>query len=169
MSQNKNTHLNQAIHEEQEAILELRVQLRLLQSHKLQQEIIVQPLSEPAPPVQPSPEPHSEEQTKRSAAPAASGADAAASSNGKAAKDPSKPSPSKDRRDSNMWDDSTGGNSGGSVAAVSASGQVSPSFTFALLIVSTQWSPCYTGITCLAFFVSTMQRLKKKEKKKREG
>lgn len=102
MSQNKNTHLNQAIHEEQEAILELRVQLRLLQSHKLQQEITVQPLSEPAPPRQPSPEPHSEEQTKRSAAPAASGADTAASSNGKVAKDPSKPSPSKDRRDSNM-------------------------------------------------------------------
>lgn len=83
--------------------MELRVQLRLLQSHKLQQDITVQSLAEPAPPVQPSPEPHGEEQTKRTtAAPAASGADPAASSNGKAAKDPSKPSPSKDRRDSNM-------------------------------------------------------------------
>uniref|UniRef100_A0A7N6BBF8 Rho-GAP domain-containing protein n=1 Tax=Anabas testudineus TaxID=64144 RepID=A0A7N6BBF8_ANATE len=54
--ENKNTHLNQAIHEEQEAILELRVQLRLLQSHKLQQELTVQPPAEQAPPTQPSPE-----------------------------------------------------------------------------------------------------------------
>ncbi|XP_068594293.1 ralA-binding protein 1 [Cebidichthys violaceus] len=96
--ENKNTHLNQAIHEEQEAILELRVQLRLLQSHKLQQELTVPPppppAAEQAPPVQPSPEPRTEEQTKA--------ADSAASSNGKAAKDPSKPSPNKDRRDTNM-------------------------------------------------------------------
>ncbi|KAK9538778.1 hypothetical protein VZT92_003928 [Zoarces viviparus] len=102
--ENKNTHLNQAIHEEQEAILELRVQLRLLQSHKLQQELTVPPPPPPpplpaeqAPPVQPSPEPRTEEQTKRSV-----DADSAASSNGKAAKDPSKPSPNKDRRDTNM-------------------------------------------------------------------
>uniref|UniRef100_A0A8C1TUQ0 RalA binding protein 1 n=1 Tax=Cyprinus carpio TaxID=7962 RepID=A0A8C1TUQ0_CYPCA len=54
--ENKNTHLNQAIHEEQEAILELRVQLRLLQSHKLQQELTAPPTSEQAPPSQPSPE-----------------------------------------------------------------------------------------------------------------
>uniref|UniRef100_A0AAX7UFH2 Rho-GAP domain-containing protein n=1 Tax=Astatotilapia calliptera TaxID=8154 RepID=A0AAX7UFH2_ASTCA len=54
--ENKNTHLNQAIHEEQEAILELRVQLRLLQSHKLQQELTAQPPAEQAPPTQPSPE-----------------------------------------------------------------------------------------------------------------
>lgn len=107
-AQNKNTHLNQAIHEEQEAILELRVQLRLLQSQKLQQEMTVQPLAEQAPPVQPSPEPHSEEQIKRAVVAAASVTDAAASSNGKAAKDPSKPSPNKDRRDSNMWDHSEG-------------------------------------------------------------
>lgn len=78
--------------------MELRVQLRLLQSHKLQQEMTVQPLAEQAPPVQPSPEPRSEEQIKR----AAVAADAAGSSNGKTAKDPSKPSPNKDRRDSNM-------------------------------------------------------------------
>ncbi|XP_040026454.2 ralA-binding protein 1 [Gasterosteus aculeatus] len=103
--ENKNTHLNQAIHEEQEAILELRVQLRLLQSHKLQQELTVQPPAEQAPPLQPSPEPRAEEQTKRSVATvaaAAAPADSAASSNGKAAKDPSKPSPNKDRRDTHM-------------------------------------------------------------------
>uniref|UniRef100_A0A8C5H4H6 Rho-GAP domain-containing protein n=1 Tax=Gouania willdenowi TaxID=441366 RepID=A0A8C5H4H6_GOUWI len=85
--ENKNTHLNQAIHEEQEAILELRVQLRILQSQKLQQELSVQTPAELAPPTQASPEARSEEQTKP---------------NGKAAKDPPKPSPSKDRRDPNM-------------------------------------------------------------------
>lgn len=102
--QNKNTHLNQAIHEEQEAILELRVQLRLLQSHKLQQEMTVQPPGEQAPPTQPSPEPRSEEQSKRTTTAAGPGpgpgpAPEPSSANGKAAKDPSKPSPSKDRRD----------------------------------------------------------------------
>lgn len=103
-TQNKNTHLNQAIHEEQEAILELRVQLRLLQSHKLQQEMTVQLPAEQAPPTQPSPEPRGEEQTKRPVVAAAvpPGPDPAASANGKAAKDPSKPSPSKDRRE--VWD-----------------------------------------------------------------
>ncbi|XP_027144751.1 ralA-binding protein 1 [Larimichthys crocea] len=101
--ENKNTHLNQAIHEEQEAILELRVQLRLLQSQKLQQELTVQqPPVEQAPPTQPSPEPRSEEQTKRPVATVAAATDAAVSANGKAAKDPSKPSPNKDRRDTNM-------------------------------------------------------------------
>lgn len=101
--QNKNTHLNQAIHEEQEAILELRVQLRLLQSHKLQQELTAQPPAEQAPPTQPSPEARSDEQTKRSVAAVAPTADAAAATtNGKAAKDPSKPSPNKDKRDTNM-------------------------------------------------------------------
>ncbi|XP_053186050.1 ralA-binding protein 1 [Scomber japonicus] len=100
--ENKNTHLNQAIHEEQEAILELRVQLRLLQSHKLQQELTVQPPAEQVPPPQPSPEARSEEQAKRSVTAAAAVTDVAASANGKAVKDPSKPSPSKDRRDANM-------------------------------------------------------------------
>uniref|UniRef100_A0A8C6U1N1 RalA binding protein 1 n=1 Tax=Neogobius melanostomus TaxID=47308 RepID=A0A8C6U1N1_9GOBI len=99
--ENKNTHLNQAIHEEQEAILELRVQLRLLQSHK-QQELTVQPASEPAPPAHPSPESRPEEQTKRPSTNAAPAAAAPASVNGKPAKDPPKPSPNKDRRDSNM-------------------------------------------------------------------
>lgn len=114
--------------------------------------------------MQPSPEPHSEEQTKRTAALAASSADAAASSNGKAAKDPSKPSPSKDRRDSNMWEGSKGA-PGASVLLWL------PLVRFPLVslcfIVSTQWSPCYTGITCLVSFVSTMQRLKIRRKKKR--
>ncbi|XP_008432549.1 ralA-binding protein 1 [Poecilia reticulata] len=103
--ENKNTHLNQAIHEEQEAILELRVQLRLLQSHKQQQqqqEITVPPPAEQAPPTQPSPEARSEEQTKRSISTVAATGDAPAPTNGKPLKDPSKPSPSKDRRDTNM-------------------------------------------------------------------
>uniref|UniRef100_A0A8C1IN25 RalA binding protein 1 n=1 Tax=Cyprinus carpio TaxID=7962 RepID=A0A8C1IN25_CYPCA len=80
--ENKNTHLNQAIHEEQEAILELRVQLRLLQSHKLQQELTAPPTSEQAPPSQPSPEERSrvDEPIKRAAA----------------------PSPSKDKREANL-------------------------------------------------------------------
>ncbi|MEQ2261302.1 hypothetical protein XENORESO_008374 [Xenotaenia resolanae] len=102
--QNKNTHLNQAIHEEQEAILELRVQLRLLQSHKQQQqqELNVPPPAEQVPPTQPSPEARGEEQTKRSVTTVAAATDAPAPANGKAPKDPSKPSPSKDRRDTNM-------------------------------------------------------------------
>ncbi|KAF0046596.1 ralA-binding protein 1 [Scophthalmus maximus] len=105
--ENKNTHLNQAIHEEQEAILELRVQLRLLHSQKLQQEPAVQPPpAEQAPPAQPSPEHRSEEQTKRSVnavvAAATAAADTAPLTEGKAAKDPLKPSPNKDKRDSSM-------------------------------------------------------------------
>uniref|UniRef100_H2LGG0 RalA binding protein 1 n=1 Tax=Oryzias latipes TaxID=8090 RepID=H2LGG0_ORYLA len=100
--ENKNTHLNQAIHEEQEAILELRVQLRLLQSHKQQQEVAVPPAAEQAPPTQPSPEARSEEHTKRAAVPTAPPTDTATLTNGKTAKDPAKPSPSKDRRDTNM-------------------------------------------------------------------
>ena len=83
--------------------MELRVQLRLMQSHKLQQELTVQPPAEQPPPAQPSPEPRAEEQTKRSVVAVVAGAEVAASANGKAAaKDPSKPSPNKDRRDTNM-------------------------------------------------------------------
>uniref|UniRef100_A0A8C7I6E7 RalA binding protein 1 n=1 Tax=Oncorhynchus kisutch TaxID=8019 RepID=A0A8C7I6E7_ONCKI len=73
--ENKNTHFNQAIHEEQEAILELRVQLQ---------------------------------QTKRSVAAVVSPATAepvvVEAKNGKATttKDPPKPSPSKDRRETNL-------------------------------------------------------------------
>ncbi|XP_062337026.1 ralA-binding protein 1 [Osmerus eperlanus] len=100
--ENKNTHLNQAIHEEQEAILELRVQLRLLQSHKLQQELTVPPPSEQAPPTQPSPEARNEEQTKRSMAPVTTVTEQPASTNGKPCKDAAKPSPSKDRRETNL-------------------------------------------------------------------
>ncbi|XP_069047722.1 ralA-binding protein 1 [Lepisosteus oculatus] len=73
----KNTHLNQAVHEEREAIIELRVQLRLLQRHRQAQE-------------PPSPEGRAEEPGKR---------DPAAPADGKPAKEPLKPSPSKDRRE----------------------------------------------------------------------
>lgn len=100
--ENKNTHLNQAIHEEQEAILELRVQLRLLQSHKLQQELTVQSTTEQALPTQPSPEGRSEEQAKRSVVAVTTAAEVAAPANGKASKDSLKPSPIKDRRETNL-------------------------------------------------------------------
>uniref|UniRef100_A0A672SKG1 RalA binding protein 1 n=1 Tax=Sinocyclocheilus grahami TaxID=75366 RepID=A0A672SKG1_SINGR len=103
---NKNTHLNQAIHEEQEAILELRVQLRLLQTHKLQQELTSTPTSEQAPPSQPSPEERSraDEPIKRAAVVAMepTAAAAAAPANGKPGKDAMKPSPSKDKREANL-------------------------------------------------------------------
>uniref|UniRef100_A0A8C1EUX9 RalA binding protein 1 n=1 Tax=Cyprinus carpio carpio TaxID=630221 RepID=A0A8C1EUX9_CYPCA len=93
--ENKNTHLNQAIHEEQEAILELRVQLRILQTHKLQQELTSPPTSEQAPPSQPSPEERSraDEPIKRTAAVAIEPTAAAAPANGKPGKDAMKPSP----------------------------------------------------------------------------
>lgn len=101
--QNKNTHLNQAIHEEQEAILELRVQLRLLQSQKLQQEHTAPPTAEQATPTQPSPEERSraEEPIKRnvpvSMAPPSDASIAASTTpaNGKPGKDGLKASPSK--------------------------------------------------------------------------
>ncbi|KAJ8272890.1 hypothetical protein GJAV_G00094650 [Gymnothorax javanicus] len=115
--ENKNTHLNQAIHEEQEAIIELRVQLRLLQSQRLQQEP-----SQPAPPsqpAQPSPEAVPEEPGKHGAAvtqPSLTAAAAAATAapataaapprdapaNGKPTPEALKPSPSKDRRETNL-------------------------------------------------------------------
>lgn len=115
-SQNKNTHLNQAIHEEQEAILELRVQLRLLQSHKLQHELAAPPPPPPPPlptpaaaeqaaPTQPSPEARGggEEQVKVADSSASTPATACVvAPTGKTVKDPPKPSPSKDRRDGNM-------------------------------------------------------------------
>ncbi|KAG7455486.1 hypothetical protein MATL_G00257210 [Megalops atlanticus] len=85
--ENKNTHLNQAIHEEQEAIIELRVQLRLLQSQRLQS---AQPVH-PAQPTQPSPEARPDEVPPRDAP-----------VNGKPPAEPPKPSPSKDRRETNL-------------------------------------------------------------------
>ncbi|KAI1888964.1 hypothetical protein AGOR_G00174180 [Albula goreensis] len=94
----KNTHLNQAIHEEQEAIIELRVQLRLLQGEKLQQEQSAQPTQ----PVQPSPEARTEEPVKRSATQLPSTGtprDAAAPADNKASKESLKPSPSKNRQE----------------------------------------------------------------------
>lgn len=101
--QNKNTHLNQAIHEEQEAILELRVQLRLLQSQKLQQEHTAPPTAEQAPPTQPSPEERSraDETIKRNVPVAmatpgdANVAASTATANGKLGKEVLKASPSK--------------------------------------------------------------------------
>ncbi|KAJ8403309.1 hypothetical protein AAFF_G00355260 [Aldrovandia affinis] len=90
----KNTHLNQAIHEEQEALIELRVQLRLLQSEKLQQEQSAQPTQLELP----VPEARAEEPSKRSTAqPPSSSAPAPADS-----KESVKPSPSKDRRETNL-------------------------------------------------------------------
>lgn len=67
----KNNHLNQAVHEEREAIIELRVQLRLLQTQRARAEQQVQEDEEP-----------------REGAPEA-----------KAGKEPAKPSPSRDRRE----------------------------------------------------------------------
>ncbi|XP_048856738.1 ralA-binding protein 1 [Brienomyrus brachyistius] len=100
--ENKNTHLNQAIHEEQEAIIELRVQLRLLQSHKLQQEQVAQSV-QAGQPSQPSPEARPEEPGKRSATqPAVPAGDSPAPSNGKVTKEVLKPSPSKDRWETNL-------------------------------------------------------------------
>uniref|UniRef100_A0A3P8ZM64 Rho-GAP domain-containing protein n=1 Tax=Esox lucius TaxID=8010 RepID=A0A3P8ZM64_ESOLU len=88
--ENKNTHLNQAIHEEQEAILELRVQL-----------------PEQAPPTQCSPEGRNEERTRHSVAAVVNAAvtePMTEAKNGKATgpKDLPKPSPSKDRRETNL-------------------------------------------------------------------
>ncbi|XP_023682055.1 ralA-binding protein 1 [Paramormyrops kingsleyae] len=100
--ENKNTHLNQAIHEEQEAIIELRVQLRLLQSHKLQQEQVAQSV-QAGQPSQPSPEARPEEPGKRSATqPTVPAGDSPAPSNGKVTKEVLKPSPSKDRWETNL-------------------------------------------------------------------
>uniref|UniRef100_A0A803TMT2 RalA binding protein 1 n=1 Tax=Anolis carolinensis TaxID=28377 RepID=A0A803TMT2_ANOCA len=90
----KNNHLNQAIHEEREAIIELRVQLRLLQMQRAKSEQQVQEeeelekrgsVSQPLPPQQPR---DTVPETK-----------AAAKEQPKAAKEPVKPSPSKDRKE----------------------------------------------------------------------
>lgn len=72
----KNNHLNQAIHEEREAIIELRVQLRLLQMQRAK--------GEPQ-------APEDEEAERR-------GADGGPEQP-KAGKEPAKPSPSKDRKE----------------------------------------------------------------------
>lgn len=87
--------------------MELRVQLRLLQSHKLQQqELTAPPSAEQAPPCQPSPEERSrgDEPIKRAAAVAmeSTASTVAASTNGKPGKDAMKPSPSKDKREANL-------------------------------------------------------------------
>lgn len=74
----KNNHLNQAIHEEREAIIELRVQLRLLQMQRAK--------GEPQ-----APEDEEAERERR-------GADGGPEQP-KAGKEPAKPSPSKDRKE----------------------------------------------------------------------
>ncbi|GAB5579358.1 ralA-binding protein 1 [Prionailurus iriomotensis] len=76
----KNNHLNQAIHEEREAIVELRVQLRLLQLQR----------AKPEPPGQDDEEPERRgaSQPPRDGAPET-----------KAAKEQAKPSPSRDRKE----------------------------------------------------------------------
>ncbi|XP_066480137.1 ralA-binding protein 1 [Tiliqua scincoides] len=85
----KNNHLNQAIHEEREAIIELRVQLRLLQMQRAKSEQQVQ---------------EEEELEKRGGTLQQSSRDTvpetkAAKEQPKAIKEPVKPSPSKDRKE----------------------------------------------------------------------
>lgn len=88
----KNTHLNQAIHEEREAIIELRVQLRLLQVQR-------------AAPEQPGQEEEEEPEKWGGALQHPLPRDAlppeakAAKEQPKVAKEPVKPSPSKDRKE----------------------------------------------------------------------
>ncbi|MGH0139203.1 UNVERIFIED_CONTAM: hypothetical protein FKN15_068598 [Acipenser sinensis] len=84
----KNTHLNQAIHEEREAIIELRVQLRLLQTEKVKQE------------QQQGQENGGEELGKRTASITSVQLQKdPMGTETKAGKDPLKPSPSKDSRE----------------------------------------------------------------------
>ncbi|MGH0139204.1 UNVERIFIED_CONTAM: hypothetical protein FKN15_068599 [Acipenser sinensis] len=84
----KNTHLNQAIHEEREAIIELRVQLRLLQTEKVKQE------------QQQGQENGGEELGKRTASfTSVQLQKDPMGTETKAGKDPLKPSPSKDSRE----------------------------------------------------------------------
>ena len=83
----KNNHLNQAIHEERDAIVELRVQLRLLQLQR----------AKPEPPGQDDEEPERRGagQPPRDGAPETK----AAKEQPKAAKEQAKPSPSRDRKE----------------------------------------------------------------------
>lgn len=88
----KNNHLNQAIHEEREAIIELRVQLRLLQMQRAKSEQQVQEeeeLEKRGGPLQQPP------QSSRDTVPETK----AAKEQPKAVKEPVKPSPSKDRKE----------------------------------------------------------------------
>ncbi|XP_043922497.1 ralA-binding protein 1 [Protopterus annectens] len=82
----KNNHLNQAIHEEREAIIELRVQLRLLQMQRKQEHQVHEDGEELEKcPVVPQPQRDTETKPMKEQP--------------KAARDPVKPSPNKDRRD----------------------------------------------------------------------
>lgn len=78
----KNNHLNQAIHEEREAIIELRVQLRLLQMQRAKGE----------------PQAPEDEEAERERERERRGADGGPEQP-KAGKEPAKPSPSKDRKE----------------------------------------------------------------------
>lgn len=84
----KNNHLNQAVHEEREAIIELRVQLRLLQMQRAKSEQLVQEDEECEKPGGAGPPPRdmvTEVKTTKEQP--------------KAGKDQAKPSPSKDRKE----------------------------------------------------------------------
>ncbi|XP_006008408.1 ralA-binding protein 1 [Latimeria chalumnae] len=85
----KNNHLNQAIHEEREAIIELRVQLRLLQKQRLKQDQQVQEEGEDMGKCAASTQPQRETvpDTK------------VVKEQPKVAKEPLKPSPNKDRKE----------------------------------------------------------------------
>lgn len=87
----KNNHLNQAIHEEREAIIELRVQLRLLQLQR----------------AKPEPQAQDDEQEKRASASQLPREGApetkAVKEQPKAGKEPAKPSPSRDRKETPIW------------------------------------------------------------------
>uniref|UniRef100_A0A2K6P3U5 RalA-binding protein 1 n=1 Tax=Rhinopithecus roxellana TaxID=61622 RepID=A0A2K6P3U5_RHIRO len=87
----KNNHLNQAIHEEREAIIELRVQLRLLQMQRVKAEQQAQENQEPdwrGGAVQPPRDGVLEPK--------------AAKEQPKAGKEPAKPSPSRDRKETSI-------------------------------------------------------------------
>uniref|UniRef100_G3VD43 RalA binding protein 1 n=1 Tax=Sarcophilus harrisii TaxID=9305 RepID=G3VD43_SARHA len=85
----KNNHLNQAIHEEREAIIELRVQLRLLQMQRAKSEQQVQEDEEPE-------KRGGGPQQQRDCVPETK---AAKEQQPKAVKEQAKPSPSKDRKE----------------------------------------------------------------------
>lgn len=88
----KNNHLNQAIHEEREAIIELRVQLRLLQMQRAKSEQQVQEEEELEKRGGSLQQP---QQPSRDTVPETK----SAKEQPKAAKEPVKPSPSKDRKE----------------------------------------------------------------------
>nr|XP_028593194.1 ralA-binding protein 1 [Podarcis muralis] len=91
----KNNHLNQAIHEEREAIIELRVQLRLLQMQRAKSEQQVQEEEELEKRAGASQQQQQQPQPPRETVPETK----AAKEQPKAIKEPVKPSPSKERKE----------------------------------------------------------------------